>query len=318
MLELLLAFPGIRPSPGQKVGVLGVVRLDDDYYMEWRDENSIDIDEAASYKACIELTVEGREKSVGDNNNFKRPFVITSMHNAIAFTYMTSVIGDDMSSTILITLKDGPPKLFHTPSSSSPSEVVQVIGMIVEGCDLEPIKNGVAFFKTNSIQSPRHPCSSLGGLSEDWRGRVLEQFSRVTTFYSETAQRILGIRQSRHNQSSFGEYVENPWIERRSVCLPPPRFLANRQVDASVMSKFVDKSGQIVNHANFCLLVHCSAIKDFSTRWNVWLHLLKLKSPDMSDVQFEEHCRVLKDEYDQKLMDGLQLCEETVSRISIF
>lgn len=303
MLELLVAYQAVRPSSRpSSPGILGLIQFDDDYYLEWREEATLGRDEVGAYVACIKSTV-GEE--MDDGALKKRPFVIHSMQNAVAFAYITSVIGDDMSSTILVTVKEGPPKIYHS-AQVQPSIIVQTMGALVERAELEPTRNGVAYFKMMCSPNP----SLLSFSGSDWKENVLEKFSRVTTFYTDTANNFFG-KYSHYSADNDG-YVENPWILKPPASLPSTRF-TNRLVDRDVLKRFVSDDGAIANFSNLCLLVHCGTTYEY-LRKDIWMLLLKIRGPEMTDVQFKSHCEYLKTEY-ESIKGNKNVGDETLSRI---
>jgi hypothetical protein len=318
MLELLVAFRGVRPSPGPPAnGILGLVQFDEyDYYLEWRDESTLSDDEVGGYVACAQAT-EGDDT---DSVKSGRPFVISSMQNAISFAFITGLIGDDLSMTLLATVRDGPPKLYLS-SIHPPTTIVQSIGVFVQGGVVEPVKHGVSYMK---MPSPPQSSSmlSLASFGEsDWKESVLERFSRVTTFYADTAQKIISagrglIEGSGDLYSDTGRYVENPWIERKSATIPNSRF-TNRLIDESILEKFTNVDGTLKNHENLFLLCHCGTVSE-KLRKKLWLYFLKIRGPDMADQDFDNHCEYLKSEYEKIKSEYAVPSEETISRIGIF
>lgn len=312
MLEVLVAFDRIRvTSNADANGILCVIHHDWEYYLEWRDDSFLTEGEKDILDKCIRAT-NGEEDP---NSPVTRPFIIDAMQNAINFACITGVIGDDMSMTVLVTLKDGPPRIFHS-LNHLPTMIVQSIGALVDGCEVEPERNGVAYLKTTV--SPTASFYSLPPENDDdWKERVLEKFSRVTTFYADTANRILSLGKNiltdKPQLDGNNIYIENPWIEKKRVDLPPSRF-SNRSVDDEIYARFKNQDGSLKNHTNFLKLCHCRVLDD-TIRKELWLLFLNIRNPEMSDQAFKDHCEYLKREYLRITNELDSLGEETLLRI---
>lgn len=240
-------------------------------------------------------------------------FPIHSMQNAISFAFINSVIGDDLSGTILVTVKDGPPKLYHS-LVELPTEIVERFGTLMrDQCELEPCRSGVAYFKMHSN------CTAFTTQDNDWREQVFETFSQVTRVYRNAAYGVISsigshfIPTRQEYDGDESGYIENPWIERKPIVLPRGRYIT-KKVNEKMFGAFKKPDGRLENRDNLNLMIHCGGGCEDSIKRDIWLCLLNIRSADMTDDEFKEHCAYLKENYG-KITINARLSEETIHRI---
>lgn len=88
---------------------------------------------------------------------------------------------------------------------------------------------------------------------------LLNTFSKVTKFYSNTASRILGLNsyELRPRSKSPRLFPKNPWITERALDLPPSRRIPT-QLSSLIWRSFLEDNGTIPQPEALRQLIHQS------------------------------------------------------------
>lgn len=282
--------------------MLGLAEDDGEYYIDWKEEAFIPCEDLDSYSRCLSRT---------SGDGFSGDSHVQSLQNAVALSCATSIISDDATSSLILTMKDGSQRLWHS-SIVPPSIVCEKIASAVSYATVESSSDGVVHIRFGLHQGS----ADRGGWNEggDWREGLLERFSRVVTFYTDTAQHIFGLLPGQFSDSSSSAgYIPNPWIERRAVDLPSARY-TGQVVGQNAWERFTSPDGKLSNPDNLQLLVHCGSL-DSKVRFRAWLWLLGVRPGSMTDEQYDSHCQGLQVEYQELQSRQDALPQDTQIRI---
>lgn len=147
---------------------------------------------------------------------------------------------------------------------------------------------------------------------------VFDTFAKVANVYVGLAKRLVGA-------SDGGERTEvsnrrNPWIMPKILQLGQPVY-TGKHVNSMIWKSFHTREGSIPNEVPIRRLIYQGGVEE-GIRRDVWMYLLRLRGPEMTDVDFASACWNYELEYNsitnslkgRRLSEALARIEKDVHR----
>ena len=240
--------------------------------------------------------------------------VIQESHLKWAFTFgdtiihsneISSIVCDAISLTLLISRTDED-ALVLSFRDDDPATFISRLGDFVEKtaddgfCRVYKVRE-LTLVQSNPIEET-----------------VFDAFAKVANVYVSFAKKLIGGDDGEERAGASNR--RNPWIVPKTLQLAPPIY-TGKHVNVLIWKSSHTREGSVSNEELIRRLIHQGGV-DEGIRRHVWLYLLRLRKPEMTDSDFASACWDYELEYNaitnslkgRRLSEALARIEKDVHR----
>lgn len=199
---------------------------------------------------------------------------------SVALSEVAGIVTDSISATLLITRSENCESLVFTFREGDPDDFIGILA-----------QRQVVKKTTDDGYCRMYRLGSTESTTEMFQSdeTIFDVFAKVTHAYTGLAKKVLGIQQpTSRPESTLASRPKNPWIVPRKVHLLEGPF-QGRQLTAAIWSSFHDAEGIVAMPNALKRLIHLGSVEK-SIRRDVWLMLLDIRNPEVTNSGFLEAC----------------------------